>query len=94
MLDVAERPSSLLYSTEKGLCLSSKSGSQKAPELLPIDLTLYTTEVFLLASSYTTNLSLPHRQVIMSGCVAFAKMSGSTRVESELLPQMWEQVLS
>lgn len=32
------------------------------------------------------------RQVIMSGCVAFAKMNGSTQVESELLPQMWEQI--
>ncbi len=28
----------------------------------------------------------------MSGCVAYAKIAGSTRVESELLPQMWEQV--
>ena len=28
----------------------------------------------------------------MSGCVAFAKINGSTQVESELLPQMWEQV--
>ena len=28
----------------------------------------------------------------MSGCVAFAKLTGPTRVESELLPQMWEQV--
>ena len=34
----------------------------------------------------------PCRHVIMSGCVSFAKMNGTTRVESELLPQMWEQV--
>ena len=33
-----------------------------------------------------------HSHVIMSGCVAFAKLSGTTRVEGELLPQMWEQV--
>lgn len=32
------------------------------------------------------------RQVIMSSCVAFAQLSGSTKVESELLPQMWEQI--
>ena len=32
------------------------------------------------------------RQVIMSGCVAFAKLNGPTLVESELLPQIWEQV--
>ena len=36
--------------------------------------------------------SLPHRQMIMNGCVEYAKLSGSTRVESELLPQMWEQI--
>ena len=28
----------------------------------------------------------------MSGCVAFAKHKGSAQVESELLPQIWEQV--
>ena len=28
----------------------------------------------------------------MSGCIAFAKVSGTSKVESELLPQMWEQV--
>ena len=30
--------------------------------------------------------------MIMNGCVEYAKLSGSTRVESELLPQMWEQI--
>ena len=28
----------------------------------------------------------------MNGCVEYAKMCGSLRVESELLPQMWEQI--
>ena len=28
----------------------------------------------------------------MNGCVEYAKMCGSMRVESELLPQMWEQI--
>ncbi len=32
------------------------------------------------------------RMVIMSSCVAFAKLTGGNRVETELLPQMWEQV--
>ncbi len=32
------------------------------------------------------------RQMILTGCVAFAEHVGPTRVESELLPQCWEQV--
>jgi hypothetical protein len=32
------------------------------------------------------------RQMIMNGCVEYAKVCGSTRVEAELLPQMWEQI--
>ncbi|XP_062500867.1 RAB11-binding protein RELCH homolog isoform X2 [Corticium candelabrum] len=32
------------------------------------------------------------RQMILSGCVAFAKHNGPTRVEGELLPQCWEQI--
>ncbi len=32
------------------------------------------------------------RQIIMSSCIAFAKIAGTAKVESELLPQMWEQV--
>ena len=28
----------------------------------------------------------------MNGCVEYAKMCGSMRVETELLPQMWEQI--
>ena len=32
------------------------------------------------------------RMVIMSSCVAFAKLTEGNRVENELLPQMWEQV--
>lgn len=34
------------------------------------------------------------RQMILTGCVAFAKHVGPTRVEAELLPQCWEQVES
>ncbi len=34
------------------------------------------------------------RMVIMSSCVAFAKLTQGQRVENELLPQMWEQVQS
>ena len=34
-----------------------------------------------------------HRQMILTGCVAFARHVGPTRVEAELLPQCWEQVL-
>ena len=30
--------------------------------------------------------------MILTGCVAFAEHVGPTRVESELLPQCWEQV--
>eukprot|EP00118_Oscarella_pearsei_P026326 m.309769 g.309769 ORF g.309769 m.309769 type:complete len:1074 (+) comp47698_c0_seq1:27-3248(+) len=32
------------------------------------------------------------RQMIMSGCVAFAKHNGPTMVEAELMPQCWEQI--
>lgn len=32
------------------------------------------------------------RQMIMSGCAAFAQVVGPTRIEAELLPQWWEQV--
>ena len=32
------------------------------------------------------------RQMILHGCVAFALHAGAMRVESELLPQCWEQV--
>ncbi|XP_038050849.1 RAB11-binding protein RELCH-like [Patiria miniata] len=32
------------------------------------------------------------RQVILSGCVAFAKYVGPERAEAELLPQCWEQI--
>uniref|UniRef100_A0A673HFU2 LisH domain and HEAT repeat-containing protein KIAA1468 homolog n=1 Tax=Sinocyclocheilus rhinocerous TaxID=307959 RepID=A0A673HFU2_9TELE len=34
------------------------------------------------------------RQMILTGCVAFARHVGPTRVEAELLPQCWEQVSS
>ena len=30
--------------------------------------------------------------MIMSGCAAFAQVVGPTRIETELLPQWWEQV--
>ena len=32
------------------------------------------------------------RQMILLGCVAFARHAGPARVESELLPQCWEQI--
>ncbi|XP_022335472.2 RAB11-binding protein RELCH homolog isoform X2 [Crassostrea virginica] len=32
------------------------------------------------------------RQMIMTGCVAFAQHTGSTRLMEELLPQCWEQI--
>ncbi|XP_078365264.1 RAB11-binding protein RELCH homolog isoform X2 [Oculina patagonica] len=32
------------------------------------------------------------RQMIMSGCAAFAQVVGPTRIEAELLPQWWEQI--
>lgn len=32
------------------------------------------------------------RQMILTGCVAFARHVGPTRVEAELLPQCWEQI--
>ncbi|ELT88848.1 hypothetical protein CAPTEDRAFT_190660 [Capitella teleta] len=32
------------------------------------------------------------RQMILTGCVAFAQHVGASRVESELLPQCWEQI--
>jgi len=32
------------------------------------------------------------RQMILLGCVAFARHAGAARVESELLPQCWEQI--
>lgn len=32
------------------------------------------------------------RQMIMTGCVAFAQHTGSARLIEELLPQCWEQV--
>lgn len=35
---------------------------------------------------------LEQRQMILLGCVAFARHAGAARVESELLPQCWEQI--
>ena len=35
---------------------------------------------------------VPVRQMIMSGCAAFAQVVDPTRIEAELLPQWWEQV--
>jgi hypothetical protein len=32
------------------------------------------------------------RLAILSGCVGFAKLAGQSSLESELLPQLWEQV--
>lgn len=32
--------------------------------------------------------------MILTGCVAFARHVGPTRVEAELLPQCWEQVIT
>ena len=32
------------------------------------------------------------RQLILTGCVAFAQHVGAQRVEAELLPQCWEQL--
>ena len=32
------------------------------------------------------------RQMILTGCVAFAQYVGPQRAEAELLPQCWEQV--
>uniref|UniRef100_A0A8C4PZK3 RAB11 binding and LisH domain, coiled-coil and HEAT repeat containing n=1 Tax=Eptatretus burgeri TaxID=7764 RepID=A0A8C4PZK3_EPTBU len=32
------------------------------------------------------------RQMILTGCVAFARHAGPTRVDAELLPQCWEQI--
>jgi hypothetical protein len=32
------------------------------------------------------------RHMIMTGCIAFAKLNGPAKVEGELLPQMWEQI--
>lgn len=40
------------------------------------------------------SLVLSFRQMILTGCVAFARHVGPTRVEAELLPQCWEQVNS
>lgn len=33
------------------------------------------------------------RQMIINGCAAFAQVVEASRVEAELLPQLWEQVL-
>ena len=30
--------------------------------------------------------------MIMTGCVAFAKLNGPAKVEEELFPQIWEQI--
>jgi hypothetical protein len=35
---------------------------------------------------------IEQRQMILTGCVAFSRHVGATRVESELLPQCWEQI--
>ena len=32
------------------------------------------------------------RLAILSGCVGFVKLAGQSSLESELLPQLWEQV--
>ena len=34
------------------------------------------------------------RQIILTGCVAFAQHVGPRRLEEELLPQCWEQVIT
>lgn len=47
----------------------------------------------LPASSIFSNVCFClQRQMILTGCVAFARHVGPTRVEAELLPQCWEQV--
>lgn len=43
--------------------------------------------------SYVSVCVCFQRQMILTGCVAFARHVGPTRVEAELLPQCWEQVL-
>lgn len=40
----------------------------------------------------TSSSVVSQRQMILTGCVAFARHVGPTRVEAELLPQCWEQV--
>ena len=30
--------------------------------------------------------------MIITGCVAFARLNGSSKVEAELFPQIWEQI--
>lgn len=45
-----------------------------------------------LLINQTQQPSCVHRQMILTGCVAFARHVGPTRVEAELLPQCWEQV--
>ena len=37
---------------------------------------------------------LSFRQMILMGCVTFASHVGPTRVDAELLPQCWEQVIA
>lgn len=51
---------------------------------------LFSSSVFSLVSVCVVSLQ---RQMILTGCVAFAKHVGPTRVEAELLPQCWEQVM-
>ncbi|KAG5841785.1 hypothetical protein ANANG_G00170620 [Anguilla anguilla] len=42
--------------------------------------------------SPTQQRSSLRRRMILTGCVAFARHVGHTRVEAELLPQCWEQI--
>ncbi|KAL7984564.1 hypothetical protein Chor_003134 [Crotalus horridus] len=44
------------------------------------------------ANSNRVSIQLSARQMILTGCVAFAQHVGPTRVEAELLPQCWEQI--
>ena len=52
----------------------------------------YISAVYQLHSNYVAATVSYYRQMILAGCVAFARYVGATRVETELLPQCWEQV--
>ncbi|EMP36641.1 hypothetical protein UY3_06133 [Chelonia mydas] len=45
-----------------------------------------------LSNKAAIHFDKPNRQMILTGCVAFARHVGPTRVEAELLPQCWEQI--
>lgn len=53
----------------------------------------YTNHMLCVYHVYKQFFVYIKRQMILNGCAAFTQVVEASRVEAELLPQLWEQVL-